>query len=100
MTEKRDLRRHSRMVKSTPVQLAWVDPAGNSRTEKASCIDVSEAGMRVEAPRAIEKGTYVTVQASELALHGATSVRSCARKGSNYVLGLSFTGGLTWKPKP
>jgi len=63
------------------------------------CLDVSESGMRVEVSESIDRQTYVTVQSTPLALHGRASVRTCARKGTKYVLGLEFSGGLKWKPK-
>jgi hypothetical protein len=62
-------------------------------------LDVSPSGMRVEVAAPIEKQTYVTVQCPALSLHGRASVRTCARKGVKYVVGLEFSGGLQWKPK-
>ena len=99
MSEKKDLRRHSRISQATPVELSWTDRHGAPHSEKARCVDVSESGMRIEASISIDKGTYVTVRANSLSLHGSASVRSSARKGSKYVLGLHFTGGMKWSGK-
>ncbi len=99
MTEKHDIRRHTRIAQSTPVQLAWVDASGTPRAENARCVDVSESGMRIETSASIEKGTLVALQARALLLHGSSTVRSCMRRGNTYVLGLTFVGGLKWKPK-
>ena len=55
--------------------------------------------MRVECPVSIERGTFVTIRSSSLGLNGSASVRSSARRGSRYVVGLNFTGGMTWKGK-
>jgi len=62
-------------------------------------LDVSPAGMRIEISEPIDKQTYLTVQCVALGLHGTASVRSCARKGMKYVLGLEFSTGIKWKPK-
>ena len=47
----------------------------------------------------LEKQTYVTLQSPGLGLHGTASVRTCARKGMKYIVGLEFSAGLKWKPK-
>jgi hypothetical protein len=99
MSQKGELRRHARSGKSAPVQLIWKDRQGLDRFINGSIIDVSESGVRVELREPLEKQIYVTLQAVSLGLHGSASVRTCARKGMKYVVGLEFSGGLKWKPK-
>jgi hypothetical protein len=99
MGDKGELRRHTRSVKSAPLQLIWKDRQGLDRFITGSIIDISESGVRVELREPLEKQTYVTLQAAGLGLHGSASVKSCARKGMKYVVGLEFSGGLKWKPK-
>ena len=94
-----ELRRHTRAERSSPVQIIWKDRAGVDKYISGRSLDVSPSGMRVEISEAIEKQTYVTLQCVALALHGTASVRTCARKGTKYVVGLEFSGGLQWKPK-
>jgi len=62
-------------------------------------MDISPSGMRAEISEPIDKQTYVTLQGAVLGVQGTASVRSCARKGTKYILGLEFSGGLQWKPK-
>jgi hypothetical protein len=94
-----NLRRHVRTEKSSPIQIAWKDRSGADRYVNGRSLDVSPAGMRIEISEPIDKQTYLTVQCVALGLHGTASVRSCARKGMKYVLGLEFSTGIKWKPK-
>jgi hypothetical protein len=99
MSREGELRRHTRAERSSPVQIVWKDRAGVDKYINGRSLDVSPSGMRVEISEPIEKQTYVTLQCVALALHGTASVRTCARKGTKYVVGLEFSGGLQWKPK-
>jgi hypothetical protein len=99
MSDKGELRRHARSAKSAAVQLIWKDRQGIDRFINGRIVDVSESGIRVELSDPMEKQTYVTLQAAGLGLHGSASVRTCARKGMKYLVGLEFSAGLKWKPK-
>ena len=99
MGREENLRRHVRTEKSSPIQIAWKDRSGADRYVNGRSLDVSPSGMRIEISEPIDKQTYLTVQCVALGLHGTASVRSCARKGMKYVLGLEFSTGIKWKPK-
>jgi hypothetical protein len=99
MSRDGDLRRHARAEKASPVQVVWQDRSGVDRFVTGRSLDISPSGMRVEVSQAIDKQTYVTLQCVALGLRGTASVRSCTRKGTKYILGLEFSGGLQWKPK-
>ena len=99
MSREGELRRHPRDEKSSPIQIIWQDRSGADRFVNGRSLDISPSGMRAEVSEPIEKQTYVTVQCAALGLHGRASVRTCARKGMKYVLGLEFSAGLKWKPK-
>jgi hypothetical protein len=94
-----ELRRHARAEKSAPIQIVWQDSRGADRFVSGRSVDVSPSGMRAEVSEPIDKQTYVTLQCAALGLQGTASVRTCARKGAKYILGLEFSGGLQWKPK-
>jgi hypothetical protein len=100
MSREGELRRHARAAKSVPVSIVWRDRTGADKFITGRSLDISESGMRVEVSDPVEKQTYVTLQSSPLGLHGTASVRTCTRKGLKYVLGLEFSGGLKWKPRP
>jgi PilZ domain len=97
--KKGDLRRHGRTPIATPIQLSWTDRDGNQKFAYAKILDVSESGMRVEAREPLAKQAYVALRADQIALQGSASVRNCTKRGTKYVIGLEFSGGLKWKPK-
>jgi hypothetical protein len=100
MAEKGNFRRHNRTQAQSIVELVWKDPLGNEKYTKARTLDISEAGMRVEVPERIPERSYVTIRADQLSLHGRGSVKTCRGKGIKYVVGLEFSAGMKWKPKP
>jgi len=99
MEEKTGIRRDARISADALVELTWKDRMGQEKFAKARSLDVSETGMRIEVPEALDKQAYVTIRSSALSLHGTASVRSCTRKGTKYLVGLEFSGGLKWRPK-
>jgi len=99
MGREENLRRHVRTEKSSPIQIAWKDRSGADRYVNGRSLDVSPSGMRIEISEPIDKQTYLTLQCVALGFHGTASVRSCARKGMKYVVGLEFSTGIKWKPK-
>jgi hypothetical protein len=99
MSRDGELRRHSRSTNSAPASIVWNDRGGGDKFINGRTVNVSESGIRIEVPEPIEKQTYVTVQCLALGLHGRASVRSCARKGAKYLLGLEFSAGLRWRAK-
>jgi hypothetical protein len=94
------MRRHGRTEVRAPFQIMWKDRYGNEKFTNAYSLDVSESGMRAEVPEPVPERSYVVIRADKLALHGSASVRSCSRKGTKYVVGLEFSAGMKFKPKP
>jgi hypothetical protein len=99
MSREGHLRRDPRLEKSASVQLVWQNRGGADQFVTGRSLDVSTSGMRVEVAAPIDTQTYVTVQCAALGLHGRASVRTCARSGQKFILGLEFSSGLRWKPK-
>ncbi len=99
MAEKSGTRRNERIPAEELVEVTWKDRAGQEKFAKARTLDISESGMRVEMPEALDKQTYVALRSNSLSLHGTASVRSCTRQATKYLIGLEFSGGLKWKPK-
>jgi hypothetical protein len=100
MTHAGELRRHWRSTQSASASIVWSDRGGGDKFVNGRTVNVSESGLRIEVSEPIEKQTYVTVQCLALGLHGRASVRSCARKGTKYLLGLEFSAGLRWRSQP
>ena len=99
MDDKSGIRRSERLTTEGLVEVTWKDRFGQEKFAKARSLDVSEKGMRIEMPEALERQNYVTIRSNALSLHGTASVRSCTRKGTKYLIGLEFSGGLKWRPK-
>ena len=79
--------------------MSWTDRDGNQKFAYAKILDISESGMRVEMREQIARHAYVALRADQIALQGSASVRSSTKKGTTYVVGLEFSGGLEWRPK-
>jgi hypothetical protein len=93
------LRERSREVAAAILRLMWREESGEERYASVKAIDMSESGLRVLTPHALEPRTFVTLQCDALGLRGSASVRYCTRKGINYIAGLEFTGGM-FRGKP
>ena len=95
-----DLRKNSRLSYSGKISLTWAAENGDGCARNGECLDVSSSGIKVRLDSQIPARTVVTVRASELALHGSASVRSCNRVGARYIIGLEFVGGMKWQLPP
>jgi hypothetical protein len=94
------MRRQNRTEVSVPVQVMWKDRLGNDKFTTAQSIDICQSGMRLQAPEQIPERSYVTLKSEKLGLHGSASIRSCSRKGTRYLVGIEFSGGMSWTPPP
>ena len=91
--QSRERRREVRVRRGTEVRLVWDNSRGESRYAVTKTYDLSRSGVRVYLMEAIERSSYVRVQADGLKLSGTAVVRDCTRKGGNYSIGLEFSGG-------
>ncbi len=87
-----ELRRHSRIALRSPVRVTWQDRHGNSKFALARTLDISEAGIRVELPEAIEPQRSLGIQSDRLGLSCSGLVRNCVRCGAKYLVGIEFSG--------
>jgi|SRR5580692_8133758 hypothetical protein len=91
-------RRHERSEHADIVQVMWKDRDGGDKFANARTLDISELGMRIEIPEAVQERSFVSLRCDKLKLSGTASVRSCQRKGNKYQVGLEFSVGMKWKP--
>ncbi len=91
------MRRQARTEVVVPVDVMWTDRQGHERFATARSIDICESGIRIQVPEALPERSYVRLRADRIALAGSASVRSCVKKGTKFVVGLEFSGGMTWK---
>jgi hypothetical protein len=91
------MRRYDRLEIAVPVDLMWTDRQGHERFATARSVDVCESGMRVQVPEALPDRSYVRLRADKISLAGSASVRTCLKKGTKFLVGLEFSGGMKWK---
>jgi hypothetical protein len=91
------MRRQSRIEVAVPVDVMWTDRLGHERFATARSIDICESGIRLQVPEALPERSYVRLRADKIALVGSGSVRTCIKKGTKFLVGLEFSGGMKWK---
>ena len=92
-----EMRRQDRVEVVVPVDVMWTDRQGHERFATALSIDICESGIRVQVPEALPERSYVRLRADRIALAGSASVRTCVKKGTKFLVGLEFSGGMRWK---
>lgn len=87
-----ELRKHPRRPASHRLLLSWIDGQNVNRMTRAKCVDISQSGMQIESPDAIEVRSYITFRDERSKMSGSGSVRYCFRKGLKYRIGVEFSG--------
>jgi hypothetical protein len=87
-------RKHLRIPYSGPVRISWEDQRGELNFAAGKCLDISKAGLQIELPVSIPRGTYLTLRADRINVSGTASVRNVMSKGSKYILGLELNAPL------
>jgi len=87
-------RRHLRIPYGGPVRLSWEDQRGELNFAAGKCLDISKAGLQIEIPVPIPRGTYITFRADRINVSGTASVRNVTNKGSRYIVGLELNAPL------
>ena len=83
-------RRHPRISYIGPIQLMWDDKIGHTKCWRTKCVDISEAGLRIEVPEAIPIGAHVSLRSDRIDLAGFAVVKHVTRCGSRYHIGLEL----------
>jgi hypothetical protein len=86
-----DVRRHRRIPYIGPIRLSWEDERGQQKFVQSKCVDISESGLRVEAPQPIPLRTCLMLRAERINLSGAATVRHSQRYGSKYIIGIELS---------
>ena len=83
-------RRHRRIPYLNPVRISWEDQ-GQPHFAATRCIDISDAGLRVESPYPVQPGTVIMLNSERIKLTGAATVKHLVRHGSKFLLGCQLT---------
>ncbi len=73
------------------VFLSWQDRGGAVRRVRGRCLDLSSAGIRIEARDKLTLHQMVLVQSDQFGRMGHASVRYCRREPMSYSIGLQFS---------
>ena len=84
-------RREDRQPMVCALQVSWQVTSGETRTVRATCLDVSAQGARIECSQQIGARVNVYLQAPSYGLMGSATVRYCRPHGLKYHIGLEFT---------
>ncbi|HVN04671.1 MAG TPA: hypothetical protein VMT86_09660 [Bryobacteraceae bacterium] len=76
------------------IQISWEAPSGEIKRVRATCVDVSDEGVRVTCEQPIALRTNCYLQAPAFGLMGNATVRFCRRSGLKHTIGFMFS----WAP--
>jgi hypothetical protein len=93
MSAGKDIRRQRRIAYVGPIRISWEDQ-GQPRFALARCIDISETGVRIEAPQPVRIGATIQLAAERIHLAGSATVKNVVRNGSKYLLGVQLNRGM------
>src|SRR5258707_15372334 len=93
-----NVRRKPRQAAGGAIEISWEDKLGQFKQARARLLDISENGIKVGIPEAIEVRSLVNIRLTSYPIAGSASVKHCRRTGSVFVTGLEFTAGLQWNP--
>jgi hypothetical protein len=77
-----------------PIRLSWENDNSEPRYTEGKCIDISEAGLRIEVRVPIPICTRVSLQAPRIKLSGSASVKHLVRHGAQYIVGVELSQTL------
>mgnify|MGYP000408298451 CR=1 FL=1 len=92
-------RRHIRRSINSDATLTWIKPGGMPASEKARVINFSYSGCQLQTKIKYPLRDLVHIRVAPYGINGKASVRYCDQRGVGYILGLEFTGGVTFKDK-
>ena len=96
MATHKNNRRSRRIPYVGPIRISWEDN-GQPRFALAKCIDLSQNGLRIEAPQSVRPGTVIHLAAERIKLTGSATVRHSDRHGSKYLLGVQLNQAVLEK---
>jgi PilZ domain len=74
----------------SPVEISWQTQAGETKTARAECLDLSTHGARIQCRQPLEIHSTICLRAPGRGLMGNASVRYCLRTGFGYLVGVAF----------
>jgi PilZ domain len=84
-------RKEQRCALGCPLEVCWQLGTGEPRVVRATCLDVSPKGARIECPQQLTVRSIIYLKAPSYGLMGSATVRFCRPHGLRYHVGLEFT---------
>ncbi len=85
-------RRRTRQSGAGVLNLKWDDGRNPERTLRATIVDISPDGFRLQAPETVPLHSPVLFDAPDLGFFGRGSVRHCAASAGEYLIGVEWRG--------
>jgi hypothetical protein len=92
------MRRSRRVACKAKVQLSWVAENGEACGALVTCHDISQEGMQLRSPAPVPVRSSVQYLITGSPLQGSGTVRSSARVGGAFVVGVTFAVPLRVDP--
>ncbi len=98
MRDTSNIRRHERVACDTRGRAMWSDRSGRDKWALVRIYDLSQSGVRLELPEAVEARSVISFSSDDMKVQGQATVRFCRRQGTKFVVGAEFVGGGSWQP--
>ena len=92
----KERRARARVEMKGRVRILW-EENGLARQTTAELQNISTNGMSCLVPQRLAARTEIRVEWPGQHLHGDAYVRHCNNRGANYLIGIEFRGGMTWR---
>lgn len=92
-----DKRRNPGMDLCDPIRISWEDCRGETKYANTRCVDISTDCLSVEMIEPLPVRSAVILRAAgagTVKIIGRAIVRYCLRRGTKFLVGLEFAGGL------
>ncbi len=99
MRKQTERRRKPRVPLSDSLRITWVDRNDNYYRAKASCLDASETGLRIEMKELPDPASYVNIHTEQSGLMASARIRHLIQRGLRCYVGLELTPGHVWRPQ-
>lgn len=100
LPRKKEKRKSKRDPVSGVLTILWGTNAQDERISRANIIDLSSHGAKFRLAERIPPGSWVMFNYHQMGASGRGTVRYCQMVRSSYQIGVEFSGGTGWSPKP
>ncbi len=100
MRNRTERRRKTRVPLKDSLRITWIDRNDRYYSSKASSLDVSESGLRIEMRERPDAASYLSIHGSNSGNTASARIRHLIERGTRCFVGLEFNPGSSWKALP